>query len=230
MKKKEQVTFAYAKLLDRILPLERGERYEDPLQEALELRGFGEITGGGTMQHKNGEIEYCGIDLSLSDLDESTRFVCSFLEERGAARGSCLEISPHRGEKKVVPFGVAEGLGIYLDGVNLPDEVYRECDINVVCEEFSRLLEGEGEIRGHWQGPTETTLYICTFMEAPGSECGSSWQTIWTLTHFAAARELWRLRRGRIDSNRGSRQRFYQASVPIDGWLNIRVGMVTRFA
>ena len=154
-----ETKFAYAKLLDRIDPMERNERYEDPLQEALELRGFGEITGGGTMQQKSGEIEYCGIDLSLTELEESVEFVCRFLEERGAAKGSCLELS-NDGKNKVVPFGIAEGIGIYIDGVNLPDEVYRECDINVVIEEFSRLLDGEGEIRGHWQGPTETALYI----------------------------------------------------------------------
>jgi len=44
-----------------------------------------------------------------------------------------------------MPFGTAEGIGIYFDGVNLPGEVYRECDINVVLEEFSRRLEGTKE-------------------------------------------------------------------------------------
>jgi hypothetical protein len=40
---------AYAQLNARIMPLDRGERYEDPLGEALAANGFGEITGGGTM-------------------------------------------------------------------------------------------------------------------------------------------------------------------------------------
>src|SRR6267142_1230631 len=160
MKRSDEITVAYAKLLDRIMPTERNERYEDPLQEALELRGFGEITGGGTMQQKNGEIEYCGIDLSLTDLEESVPFVCRLLEERGAAKGSRLEISTDAKNERVVPFGVVEGIGIYFDGVNLPDEVYLKCYVNVLIEEFSRLLEGEGEIRGHWQGPTETALYL----------------------------------------------------------------------
>ncbi len=151
--------FAYAQLLDRIMPLARGERYEEPLDEALAQRGFGEVVGGGTMQQKSGEIEYVGIDLNLRHLQESIPFVCSFLEERGAAKGSALMVSVGEA-KRTIPFGVAVGIGVYLDGVNLPPEVYRECDINVVWEEFSRRLEGEGEIRGHWHGPTETALYI----------------------------------------------------------------------
>jgi len=152
-------TFAYAKLLDRIMPLERGERYEDPLHDALAQRGFGEVTGGGTMQQKSGEIDYVGLDLAMTDLREGLPFVCTFLEERGAAKGSSLIVSVAEA-KRTIPFGSAEGIGVYFDGVNLPDEVYRECDINVVWEEFSRRLGGEGEIRGNWQGPTETALYI----------------------------------------------------------------------
>src|SRR6266567_6255932 len=112
-------TFAYAKLLDRILPLDRGERYEDPLEEALAQRDFGEVTGGGTMQQKSGEIEYVGLDLTLTDLHEGIPFVCSFLEERGAAKGSSLILSI-REAKRTIQFGTAEGIGVYFDGVNLP--------------------------------------------------------------------------------------------------------------
>jgi hypothetical protein len=111
------------------------------------------------MQQKSGEIEYVGVDLTLTNLQEGIPFVCAFLEGRGAAKGSSLTLSVGEA-KRTIPFGVVEGIGVYLDGVNLPDEVYRECDINVVWEEFSRRLGGEGEIRGHWQGPTETALYI----------------------------------------------------------------------
>jgi len=53
--------FVYAKLLDRIMPLVRGERYEAPLEEASAQRELGEVTGGDTMQQKSGEIEYVGI-------------------------------------------------------------------------------------------------------------------------------------------------------------------------
>ena len=150
--------FVYAKLMDRIMPMDRGDRDEDPLGEALEKEGYGAVVGGGTMADKTGEIMYAGLDIELINPVEGLPFVCEFLNSRGAAKGSALEFGDDVKER--APFGVTEGIGVYFDGVNLPDEVYRDCDINVVYEEFNRLLEGEGEIRGTWQGPTETAFYI----------------------------------------------------------------------
>ena len=36
--------------------------------------------------------------------------------------------------------GSSEGLGIYLNGTDSPDETYRDCDVDVVYSEFNRLL------------------------------------------------------------------------------------------
>ena len=63
-------------------------------------------------------------------------------------------------EPKQLPFGFLEGLGLYLNGTELPDEVYASCDSNVVYDEINRLLGERGSIQGHWQGPTETALYL----------------------------------------------------------------------
>ena len=52
------------------------------------------------------------------------------------------------------------GLGIYLDGLNLPDEVYEQCDSNHVFEQLSERIDGLGEICSWWQGPSETALYM----------------------------------------------------------------------
>jgi hypothetical protein len=150
---------AYAQLNARIMPLDRGERYEDPLGEALAGNGFGRVTGGGTMQSREGEIAYCGIDLDLIDVPKGVPFICEFLTQRGAPRGSKLQYE-NEGQKIEVPFGVAEGLAIYLNGTDLPDEVYRECDVNGVYDEINRLLGDRGAIQGHWQGQTETALYL----------------------------------------------------------------------
>lgn len=141
------------------MPLDRGARYEDPLLQALEEEGYGTVDGAGTMTTREGEIEYCGLDIELSNMVQGVPFICDFLTKRGAAKGSTLEIR-EGASVSTFAFGSAEGIGIYFDGVNLPDEVYRDCDINVVLAEFARLLGQEGEIRGHWQGPTETALYI----------------------------------------------------------------------
>jgi hypothetical protein len=149
---------AYAQLNARIMPLDRGERYEDPLTDALAGNGFGEVTGAGTMQSQEGEIEYCGIDIDLLDVPKGVPFICDFLAQRGAPRGSKLQYESE-GQKIEVPFGVAEGIAIYLNGTDLPDEVYRDCDVNYLYEEINRRLGDRGALQGHWQGPTETALY-----------------------------------------------------------------------
>jgi hypothetical protein len=81
------------------------------------------------------------------------------LESCGAPRGSKLTFEID-GNKTEVPFGKLEGLGIYFNGTDLPDEVYQSCDINYVFDEINRRIGDRGSIQGHWQGPTETALYL----------------------------------------------------------------------
>jgi hypothetical protein len=57
-------------------------------------------------------------------------------------------------------FGSFEGLAVYLNGTDLPDSVYEQSDFGFVYEEFGRLLGNEGRVVSHWQGPTETALYL----------------------------------------------------------------------
>lgn len=154
-----EATFAYARLNARVLPLERGDRYEDPLAEALEENGYGEVSGAGTAQAESGEIEYCGIDIELINVEQGVPFICNFLASRGAPKGSQLEYE-HQGERRIAPFGFLEGLALYLNGNELPDEVYETCDINDLYAELNRVLSDRGEIQGHWVGPTETALYL----------------------------------------------------------------------
>src|SRR5262245_58912132 len=154
-----ETILAYAKLNARIMPLDRGDRYEDPLIEALAENGYGEVTGGGTGQSEHGEISYCGIDIDRRDVERGVPFSCEFLSARGAPRGSALEYE-HNVERVEAPFGFMEGLAIYLNGTDLPDEVYQTCDVNELFDEINGLLGDRGEILGHWQGPRETALYI----------------------------------------------------------------------
>jgi hypothetical protein len=141
-------TLVYAHLNARIMPLDRGERYEDPLQEAFDTNGLGAVTGGGTGQAANGEIDYCGIDIDLFDLERGLPFVAQFLSQCGAPKGSRLEFGPAE-DRKSLPFGFLEGLALYLNGTELPDEVYQSCDSNFVYAEINRLLGDRGSIQSH---------------------------------------------------------------------------------
>ena len=43
-----------ARLNDRAQPIDRGERYEDPLDAFLKANGLGEVSGGGTQLLETG--------------------------------------------------------------------------------------------------------------------------------------------------------------------------------
>ncbi len=148
-----------ANLNHKLGPMDRGERYEDPLMDELENFGFGETDGGGTMMEKTGEIDTIDVELLLTHLDKSIPLVIKRLEACGAPKGSKLILMEGKNRREI-PFGKAEGFGVYLDGVNLPPKVYKSCDVNVVIKEFNKLLKGHGSVQSYWQGPTETALYI----------------------------------------------------------------------
>ena len=148
-------TLVIARLNDRAQPMNRGERYEDPLQELLAANGWGEVSGGGSQLSEDGEILFCDIELQLSTVTpEILRGIADKLDSLGAPIGSRILSEPE------LALGSSEGLAVYLNGTDLPDVTYRDCDIDVVYREFDRLLSGIGSVHSHWQGPTETALYV----------------------------------------------------------------------
>ena len=150
--------YLVAQLNAKVMPLDRGELFEDPLDIALKAATFGEVSGGGTLQAESGEIEHCDIEIECQDLSEELfALIVSTLEALGAPKGSKLHIETQGRE---LPFGKLEGLAVYLNGTDLPDEIYRDSDSNFVRDEFERLLGTEGRVLNWWQGPTETALYM----------------------------------------------------------------------
>jgi hypothetical protein len=87
----QQTHFVYAKIVHAIDPLERGSRYEDPLQTYLTANGLGEVTGGGTMQGKDGKILFVGIDIEVHDIEKAVPLIAEKLARLGAPPGSQLE-------------------------------------------------------------------------------------------------------------------------------------------
>jgi hypothetical protein len=149
--------FVVAQLNIRIMPIQRGELFEDPLDVALKKAGLGEVSGGGTLQQKSGEIEYCDIEMhTAGESQHIIRTVVETLNRLGAPKGSELRLDTR---EEPIPFGDSEGLAVYLNGTDLPSHVYQECDVNVVRSEMHRLLEGIGSVVSEWDGPTETAIY-----------------------------------------------------------------------
>ncbi|SFR89716.1 hypothetical protein SAMN05216570_0411 [Dyella sp. OK004] len=147
-----------AQLNARVQPIHRGEIYEDPLDAFLREHKLGEVDGGGTMLTEHGEIDHCDVEINLTDIGEDKlALLASTLNNLGAPKGSKLMLDEG---KREIPIGRNEGLAIYLNGTDLPDEVYANCDSNAVYSTFVELLGEAGVIQSWWQGPTETALYL----------------------------------------------------------------------
>jgi hypothetical protein len=86
-----QTLFVFAHINEAIMPIERGEKYEDPLDDFLKSRGIGEVTGGGTMQSESGEILWVGVDIEIVEPQKNITLLVHELRELGAPRGSFLE-------------------------------------------------------------------------------------------------------------------------------------------
>lgn len=153
-----QPTYVVAQLNARLQPIHRVERFGDPLAEVLQTAGAGEVTGGGSLVSREGEIEYCDIEILVSrSASEIANLLIEMLEQLGAPKGSKLHLEA---DKREIPFGRNEGIAVYLNGTDLPDEVYAECDSNFVLTELQRLLGGNGSVMSYWQGPRETAFYM----------------------------------------------------------------------
>jgi hypothetical protein len=157
---REYPHFVYAKMWEAIQPIARGERYEDPLEAALELGGLGEVSGGGSSIDKEHGIDFVGVDIELASLD-SLDLIRRVLEQAGAPKGSELQFE-RGGESQVIPFGVTERVTVWLDGITLPDEVYERFSTDELADQIEAAIafDSSAEIRGSWQGPRETSIYI----------------------------------------------------------------------
>ena len=90
--------FVFVRIPEQIQPLDRGDKYEDPLDTALMKAGVGEITGGGSSLFHPDEdgkrtIEWVGIDVDLTDFDGGMAVLKRELLRLGAPKGTVLEYS-----------------------------------------------------------------------------------------------------------------------------------------
>jgi hypothetical protein len=106
--------FVYVEIPEALDPFSRGEYYEDPLSDALEAAGLGEVTGGGTAFSDDRGISSVGIDVDLTEWDRGLALVRETLERCGVPRGTRL-FFPRDGEEQIWEIGTWEPVTIYLD-------------------------------------------------------------------------------------------------------------------
>jgi hypothetical protein len=87
--------FIYVKIPESLGPIDRGTKYEDPLDDRLRTGGLGEITGGGSQLGDEGPdgsraIEFCGIDVDLTELERGLALLRDVLVELAAPTGTEL--------------------------------------------------------------------------------------------------------------------------------------------
>jgi hypothetical protein len=156
--KKKEPEYIVVNVNARVQPLHRGEIYEDPLDKIIQEMDIGTVTGGGTLLSKSGEIENCDIEIEVhSSCQDTIDKLKKAIVQIGIPKGSTINIEK-TGEK--IEVGNKEGLAIYLNGSDLEPEVYESSDINFVIEEVTKLINGLGSIESHWEGSTETALYL----------------------------------------------------------------------
>jgi hypothetical protein len=146
-----------ARVYEHIEPIDRGDRYEDPLQAILDTAKAGRVTGGGSQLGDLGGIAYANLELELANLDEVLGIVTAALEKAGAPQGSELIHVPDG--RVLREFGKQQCLAIFLDGTSLPDEVYANLDFEALVAELG-VAAGENSYRGFWQGPQETGMFF----------------------------------------------------------------------
>jgi hypothetical protein len=90
--------FVFVRIPEQIQPVERGAKYEDPLDGVLRKEAVGAVSGGGSQLSQpdaDGKrtIEWVGVDVDLSDFDKGMPILKRELLRIGAPSGTILEYS-----------------------------------------------------------------------------------------------------------------------------------------
>jgi hypothetical protein len=95
--------FVLVQIPESIEPLERGSKYEDPLNAALQAQGLGEVTGGGTQlgppkADGSSEVTSVDIDVDLVDAERGLPALRSELKKLNPPKGTELSYENADGE------------------------------------------------------------------------------------------------------------------------------------
>ena len=138
----------------KLQPMHRVQMFEEPLEKVLLQANAGELLGGGTLLSATGEMEKCDITLDVKD-DRLEKILAYLKRIRIIPKGSKIICN-----EETTLIGQAEGLALYLNGTDLPTEVYQSNDINELISELQEALGEKCFLFSWWEGRTETALYF----------------------------------------------------------------------
>ena len=86
----------YVYLPEAIGPMDRGDKYEDPIIDELERLGLGEVSGAGTQLGDEGPdgrrpIVSCGIDVDTNDVAATRAALRDLLPGLGCPQGTQIQ-------------------------------------------------------------------------------------------------------------------------------------------
>ncbi|MBK7684863.1 MAG: hypothetical protein KA388_06275 [Rhodocyclaceae bacterium] len=92
--------FIYVKIPESIMPIDRGTKYEDPLDDRLAEAKLGAVSGGGSQLGEvmpNGQrlVTACGIDINVKNLPEALALLHIELPKLAAPVGTELHYTQH---------------------------------------------------------------------------------------------------------------------------------------
>ncbi|MCR5609977.1 MAG: hypothetical protein K6G26_13040 [Lachnospiraceae bacterium] len=128
---------------------------EDALQVIFDNNNAGEVTGGGTLLNEDGEIESCDIEIYLYESQKDLEWLEGLLNKLGIPKRSEIQ-----GIEPPISVGTLEGLAIYLNGTDLPKEVYSSCDINYLIDQLNQALHSIGSMYSYRELEKYTALYF----------------------------------------------------------------------
>lgn len=83
--------FFYVRIPGDIQPIERGDRFENPLEAALKRAALGSVTGGGSQMGEGSCVEYCGLDVVVIDRSRGIDLIRRVMQDQGCPLASVIE-------------------------------------------------------------------------------------------------------------------------------------------
>jgi len=81
--------FFYVLIHEPLEPMDRAEKYEDPLKDAL--GELGEVTGGGSQMGEGDAIAFCGLDVVVNHRERGLTVIRECLRSCGAPANTIIE-------------------------------------------------------------------------------------------------------------------------------------------